>query len=226
MRVNRKYRFDASGQIPLSLFEQIKLGQLCEAAVRLDDRLAIPATSSNFSLRRNSGSFLISRSGKHKRNLTAGDFLLVDLHGRALASVAPKASDETLLHALIYKKCPWISTVMHCHAPEFEALHPPAVQIEGHELLKALGLEDHQTPFMVNVFPNSQDMTALADTVENRQFKESKKSPPQTRGPVIFVLAQHGIYCGGESTGTAEAYLEAVLHLLKSGHYTQPKQNP
>lgn len=222
MRLERKYRFDASGQIPLSLFEQIKLGELCAVALRLDGRNAIPATSSNFSLRRDSSSFLISRSGKHKRNLNAGDFLLVDLQGHAKAPIAPKPSDETLLHALIYKKCPWISAVIHCHAPELEVLNPPAVQMSGHELLKALGSADHLTPLVLNVFANSQDMAALADSVENQQFTDgSKTSRPKTpaNGPVIFVLAQHGIYCGGETVGKAEAHLEAVLHLLKLGHY-------
>jgi methylthioribulose-1-phosphate dehydratase len=218
MRVERKYRFDASGQIPLSLFEQIKLGQLCDVAVRLDRRLAIPATSSNFSLRKDSTTFLISRSGKHKRELNAGDFLVVDLQGKAQAPVAPKPSDETLLHALIYRKCPWISTIIHCHAPELEALHPPAADIDGHELLKALGAADHHTPFTLNVFANNQDMAALAGEIENRQFKQSKESKrpaDAVKGPVLFVLSQHGIYCGGETIGKAEAYLEALLHLLK-----------
>lgn len=90
MRNERKYRFDASRQFPLSLLEQIRLDRLCEVATRLDMRLAIPATSSNFSLRRSTDSFLVSRSGKHKRSLNAGDFLLVNLEGAATASVAPK----------------------------------------------------------------------------------------------------------------------------------------
>jgi len=236
MRAERKYRFDASGQIPLSLFEQIKLGHLCDVAVRLDARHSIPATSSNFSLRRNTDSFLISRSGKHKRDLHPSDFLIVDLQGKPCAPIAPKPSDETLLHALIYKKCPWVECITHCHAPELENLSPPSATIEGHELLKALGTSNHQTPVTLHVYENNQNMAELAGLIEATQFLEINKSinktapqknksevahapesnlPAQTSGPVLFVLARHGIYCGGESIGKTEAYLEALLHLLK-----------
>lgn len=213
MRAERKYRFDASGQIALSLFEQIKLSDLCDLAVRLDNRHSIPATSSNFSLRKNSESFLISRSGKHKRDLNPSDFLLVDLNGVAVAPIAPKASDETLLHALIYKHCSWVECIAHCHAPELESLRPPETKIEGHELLKALGIPDHKTDFNIRVFENNQNMKELALAIEEKQFKQSKAD----KGPVIFVLARHGIYCGGESIGKTEAYLEALLHLIKLG---------
>ncbi|MFZ9519927.1 MAG: class II aldolase/adducin family protein [Silvanigrellaceae bacterium] len=210
MRSERKYRFDASGQIALSLFEQIKLGNLCDVAARLDNRHAIPATSSNFSLRRDPSSFLISRSGKHKRDLTPGDFLLVDLAGNACAPIAPKASDETLLHALVYEKCPWVGCILHCHAPELENLRPPSVKIAGHELLKALGTQGHTTPLVLKVYENNQDMRQLANDIEAKQFAE----PSEKKGPVLFMLSQHGIYCGGETVEKSEAYLEALLHLV------------
>ncbi len=219
MRSERKYRFDASRQFPLTLLEQIQLERLCEVARRLDTRLAIPATSSNFSLRNSAGAFLISRSGKHKRALSAGDFLLVNLAGTAMAPVAPKPSDETLLHALIYKHCPWIKCVLHCHAPELEKIRPQHLQFEGHELLKALGARDHETPYSIQVYENHQDMAALADIIEKRQFQNLTS----TSGPVLFVLAQHGIYCGGESVERAEAYLESVLHLLKHVGFKNPQ---
>lgn len=211
MRAERKYRFDASGQQPLSLLEQITLDQLCSVARRLDERHAIPATSSNFSLRRDNESFLISRSGKHKRDLNPSDFLLVDLKGKARAAIAPKPSDETLLHALIYRNYPWIKCITHCHAPELESLRPPSVTIDGHELLKALGAPDHETPCSLHVYANNQDMSALAETIEQNQFQTAQPN----KGPVLFVLAQHGIYCGGETVGKAEAHLEALLHLIQ-----------
>lgn len=217
MRSERKYRFDASGQCPLSLLEQIQLSKLCQVAARLDGRLAIPATSSNFSLKSSEESFLISRSGKHKRALTPSDFLLVDFGGLARAAIAPKPSDETLLHALIYKNCSSIRCILHCHAPELEVLSPPAVRIEGHELLKALKMPDHESAFTLNVFENSQNISDLAEGVQVAQFSEVTE--PQA--PVLFVLAQHGIYCGGESIEKAEAYLEAILHLLKNRPFVQ-----
>lgn len=210
MRFERRFRFDASGQIPLSLFEQIKLGKLSDVAARLDNRQAIPATSSNFSIRRDHSAFFVSRSGKHKRELNPSDFLLVDFQGRAKALVAPKPSDETLLHAIIFKNCPWIECVIHCHAPELEFLRAPSFSIDGHELLKALGATDHLTPFELCIYENTQDMHELAASIEKRQLIDKS-----AHGPVTFILARHGIYCAGESIGKTEAYLEALLHLLK-----------
>lgn len=212
MRIERRHRFDASGQCPLSLLEQIQLSALCSIAVRLDTRLAIPATSSNFSLRSSGNHFFVSRSGKHKRELTPSDFLLVDHTGRAIAPVAPKASDETQLHALIYKHCPWVKVILHCHAPELEKAMPPVLAIPGHELLKALGCADHTTPYSIPVYENSQDMTVLAKTVEQKQFKSKSATLPNQ--PVIFQLAQHGIYCGWSTLQNTEAALEAILHLI------------
>ena len=215
MRSERRYRFDASGQCPLTLLEQIQLNTLCEIAVRLDARLAIPATSSNFSMRSEGRGFLVSRSGKHKRNLNPSDFLLVNQAGQAVATVAPKASDETLLHALIYKHFPHVNVVLHCHAPELEKASSPGVQLDGHELLKALGVPDHKTTFNIPVYPNNQDMAVLAKKIEQKQFS----SESTHNGPVFFILAQHGIYCGWNTLERSEAALEAVLHLLKHSNW-------
>ena len=55
----KKYRRDASFFL-LSGHELLTLNKLCELAVYLDERNAIPATSSNFSLRASKNSFLIS----------------------------------------------------------------------------------------------------------------------------------------------------------------------
>lgn len=211
MRSERRHKFDASGQCPLSPLEQIHLTKLSEIAARLDARLAIPATSSNFSLRSSGRGFLVSRSGKHKRSLNPSDFLLVDHNGIPVAPIAPKASDETLLHALIYRHSPSVTSILHCHAPELERAAPPEVKIQGHELLKALGLHDHKTAYSIPVYSNSQDMAALAKTIEKKQFT-AEIEPDK---PVLFILAQHGIYCGWSSLQRTEAALEAVLHLLK-----------
>lgn len=212
MRTERRHRFDASGQCPLSLLEQIQLAALCSIAVRLDARRAIPATSSNFSLRSSENTFLVSRSGKHKRQLNPSDFLLVDHTGRAIAPIAPKASDETQLHALIYKHCPWVKVILHCHAPELEKAAPPVLAISGHELLKALGCGDHTTPFSIPVYENNQDMIALAKSIEQKQFKTKSAMLPNQ--PVVFQLAQHGIYCGWSTLQNTEAALEAIFHLI------------
>lgn len=205
MRTIWKYKRDASF-FPLSAHERIRLSRLCGVARRLDDRLAIPATSSNFSVRASEASFLISRSGIHKRLLTPEHFIRTDLDGCPLHPMAPKPSDETLLHALLYRAFPKAGAIVHCHAPELEKARAPRFVFEGHELLKALGAPSHEVPFELAVFPNSQDMAALAASIEARLLE-----PGHSHG---FVLEKHGIYVVGENVEKALMKLEALLHLL------------
>jgi len=211
MKTVWKYKRDATF-FPLSAWERVNLSKLCALARRLDARLAIPATSSNFSMRTRTdidvdlGAFLITRSGLHKRLITPGHFLRVDVAGSPLHPLAPKPSDETLLHAMIYAKFPSAKAVVHCHAPELEKCRAPVFVLEGHELLKALGLRTHQESFPLAVFPNNQDMGALVKLIEPRLGEAALK--------VGFVLEKHGLYCIGADIDQAAMRLEALLHLL------------
>lgn len=224
MRSYKKIIKDASF-FPLTLLEKIELHKLCKTAKRLDKRYAIPATSSNFSLRATENSFFITKSGLHKRNLNPSHFIRVDLSGKALHSQAPKPSDETLLHALIYKNFFNAHSVLHCHAPELELVtlkgteqlnkdnaqkHIGYFRIKGHELLKAIGFKSHNEDFLLPVIQNEQNMSYLALEIEKYFFAQQ----PPIFPICAFILENHGIYCFGNSVTQAELRLEALLHLL------------
>lgn len=213
MKTLWKHKRDATF-LPLSTWERVHLSRLCAIARRLDDRLAIPATSSNFSLRTHNGAFLITRSGIHKRLITPEHFLRVDGAGRPLHPLAPKPSDETLLHAMLYAAFPQAGAILHCHAPELEKCRTPSFEFEGHELLKALGARTHLEPFSLAVFPNDQDMQALVDLISPRLHK------PELA--VGFVLEKHGVYCMGANIEQAHLRLEAILHLLNAQTESAP----
>jgi methylthioribulose-1-phosphate dehydratase len=204
MRSRSKYKRDASF-LPLSTHERIFLKRLCDVAKRLDSRLAIPATSSNFSLRTSAENFLISRSGIHKRLLTPEHFIRTDLDGKPLHPLSPKPSDETLLHALIYKKDRAAQAILHCHAPELEKLQSPQWIFQGHELLKAMGLKSHEEPYAFPVFSNSQDMNVLAEQIDKHSAVHGWLG--------CFHLERHGIYISGITIENALMKLEALLHL-------------
>ncbi|WGL59012.1 class II aldolase/adducin family protein [Pigmentibacter sp. JX0631] len=224
MRQYRKIIKDASFY-PLSSLEHIELNKMCEVAKRLDKRHAIPATSSNFSIRtKNVDHFLITKSGIHKRNLNSSQFIRTQLTGNAIHPLAPKPSDETLLHALVYKNLDYVNAVIHCHALEFEyiQLQKNCVNLDeskncekfgfyifpGHELLKALGYKDHNTDYYLPVIKNNQDMEKVSQLIEEQFFSQQKKIPI-----CAFLLENHGIYCFGNSVRQAELRLEALLHL-------------
>jgi methylthioribulose-1-phosphate dehydratase len=199
----KKYRKDASFFF-LSNYEKIQLNKICKLVLFLDTLHAIPATSSNFSLRTSEkNSFLISKSGIHKRDLNPSRFVRVNLNGHPISALSPKPSDETLLHALIYRSFPKVNVVAHCHGREFEKFKAPAHVFPGCEILKAFGFKSHQEDFTLPVFENSQDMEALAKEVE----------PCLEKNKIAFMLEKHGIYCFGNSVEQVQNYLEVFFHL-------------
>ncbi len=205
MTLFKKHIRDASFFL-LSHYEIRELNNLCKLAQYLDHLHAIPATSSNFSLRANENSFLISKSGLHKRDLNPSRFVRVDLEGKALSTLSPKPSDETLLHALVYRLFPTVNVVAHCHAREFEKFERPENIFAGHEILKIFGFKDHKEHFILPVFENSQDMQYLAVEISN-YFMHNKNNC------VAFMLEKHGIYCFGKNVAQVQNYLEALFHL-------------
>lgn len=205
MTLFKKHRRDSSFFL-LSRNESIELNKLCKLAVFLDSHRAIPATSSNFSLRASENSFLISRSGLHKRDLNPSRFVRVNLQGAPLSSISPKPSDETLLHALVYKLFPTANVVAHCHAREFEKLKYPSHTFAGHELLKIFGFKNHEENFVIPVFENSQDMPEIAQKIEQFHLNNNELN-------IAFMLQSHGIYCFGKNVEQVQHYLEALLHL-------------
>ncbi|WP_186645627.1 class II aldolase/adducin family protein [Fluviispira vulneris] len=228
MKTLQKYIKDASF-FPLSLKENYELNSLCKVVTRLDERKAIPATSSNFSLRSKPNEFLITKSGLHKRNLNPSHFIRTDLGGNPLHPLSPKPSDETLLHALIYKNFDSANAVLHCHAPELDIFNLECnefsqiikqkqddlkygfLRIKGHELLKALGFKSHTEDFFLPIIENHQDMSLLSNVIEENFIKT--KTPSTF---TAFVLEKHGIYCFGNSISQAEIRLETILHLAQN----------
>jgi methylthioribulose-1-phosphate dehydratase len=196
-----------AGLLPLGGWERIQLKKLCAVARRLDSRLAIPASSSNFSWRRAPDEIFITRSGLHKRLIEPDSFLRVNLKGKTISAASPKPSDETLLHCALYATQHEANVVLHCHAPEMEFLSAPNWTIPGHELLKALGFQDHTTPLRFPVLPNDQNMETLA-----KRTQELSNEIILSKG---FLLQNHGLYCFGKTLEHALCHLEALLHLAK-----------
>lgn len=228
MRTYKKIIKDSSF-LPISLYEKIELNYICDIAKRLDNRFAIPATSSNFSIRTKNNSFLITKSGLHKRNLNPSHFIRVNFNGKPLHSLAPKPSDETLLHAIIYRNYQKINAVLHCHAPELEnvtlnktellpnkfgSINYGFFKLSGHEILKALGIKNHIEEFKLPVIQNDQDIEKISNFIEKNLSSFENETPF-----CAFLLENHGIYCFGNSTHQAEYRLEAILyHILANSN--------
>lgn len=178
------------------------------AAGRLFHRRGwVPATGGNFSYRLGADRVLITASGRHKGELSPGDFMLVDADGAPLE--ARKASDETLLHTAIYRQIPTAGCVLHTHSVPATLLSrtESTVALEGYELLKILdGISTHECRVDIPVFENDQNISRLAAVVSEALV--------EGRGRHGFLIAGHGLYAWGESVPVARYRVEALEFLF------------
>ncbi|QLQ33124.1 MAG: methylthioribulose 1-phosphate dehydratase [Candidatus Thiothrix singaporensis] len=190
-------------------------GELVAAGQFFHSRGWVPATSSNFSARLDAETLLITSSGQHKGRLDAeAGFLRVDLQGVSL-DAGKRPSAETGLHTLMYRRDPAMGCVLHTHSVNATVLSMRMRQVvlEGYEVQKAFpGVETHEGSLLIPVFPNSQDISALA-----REVDAWLEANPQTVG---YLICGHGLYTWGATVADAQRHVEALEFLFEC-HYRQ-----
>lgn len=187
-----------------------ELERLIACTAKLAAAGLTPATSSNFSVRADAESCLITVSGRDKGRLAPDDFMRVDLHGKALEP-GRTASAETLLHTQIYRERPEAGAVLHTHSLAQTLLslrHAGSglIEIQGYELLKAFsGIKTHDTAIGIPIVANSQDMNALCAAIA-----------PAFAGTAFwgYLIAGHGLYTWGRDVEEAHRHLDAFEFLL------------
>lgn len=169
----------------------------------------VPATSSNFSARLGADEMLITSSGQHKGRLDEHGFLRVDLHGNAL-DAGKRPSAETGLHTVMYRRDPAIACVLHTHSVNATVLSMrlDEVVFEGYEVQKAFpAVETHESRVVIPVFPNSQDIPALAAVVD--AYLDAN---PHTVG---YLIRGHGLYTWGATVADTQRHIEALEFLFE-----------
>ena len=169
----------------------------------------VPATSSNFSARLNAQEILVTRSGQHKGRLDENGFLRADLNGVSLEE-GKRPSAETGLHALMYRRDATLGCVLHTHSVNATVLSMrlDTVVFEGYEVQKAFpGVTSHESRLTIPVFPNNQDIPALAAQVDAYLTQH-----PATVG---YLIRGHGMYTWGESVEETLRHVEALEFLFE-----------
>lgn len=155
----------------------------------------------------------ISPSGVEKDALPAEQVLLIDEHARVVSDHRARPSDESLLHIRIVKER-GAGAVLHTHSvwnTVLSDLHAAAggLAIEGYEMLKGLqGVKTHAHSEWLPILENSQDMSALADSV-GATLKQHK-------GAHAFLLRRHGLYTWGDDLAQARRHVEILEFLLET----------
>jgi methylthioribulose-1-phosphate dehydratase len=173
-------------------------------------------TSSNYSivLDRDPLRLLLTASGKDKRRLKQTDFVIVDAAGRPAEPTKERPSAETALHTMLARR-PGVGSVLHTHSvwgTLLSDLHAAAggLWLEGYEMLKGLsGIGTHEHREWIAIFPNSQDIPALARDVEHRLADTER---PIAHG---FLIRGHGLYTWGRDLDEARRHIEVLEFLFE-----------
>lgn len=170
-----------------------------------------PATSSNYSARLSPTEALLTVSGKHKGELGVDDLLAVDMDGNSLEA-GKKPSAETLLHTQLYRWNPQIGAVLHTHSVNATVLSRvspgDSLVFSDYELQKAFsGISSHETPLLVPIFDNDQDIARLAARVQPWLARH-----PDCAG---YLIRGHGLYTWGARMSDALRQIEAFEFLFE-----------
>jgi len=170
-------------------------------------------TSGNFSavLSRHPLRLVVTSSGAHKGTLVPADFLETDGDAHVVRGEG-KPSAELPLHLTLIRRHN-AGAVLHTHSVWSTLLsehyaHQGGILIAGYEMLKGLsGVTSHEHSEWLPILENSQDMSALAQRVE-----ETLDGYPTSHG---FLLQRHGLYTWGEDLGEARRHIEILEFLLE-----------
>lgn len=172
-------------------------------------------TSSNYSavIDREPLALLMTGSGFDKGRLEPDQFVRVDEKAQALDGDFPKPSAEALLHTVLARH--GAGAVLHTHSVAATVLSEHFVKdgglrIAGYEMLKGLaGISTHESEAWIEIYPNTQDIAALAMVIEERLGDPAN---PLRHG---FLMAGHGLYTWGENIAAARRQIEVLEFLFE-----------
>lgn len=173
----------------------------------------VMGTSGNFSavVSREPLRLAITTSGLDKGRLAEENILQIDEGGNVIAGEG-RPSDETLLH-LAVARVREAGAILHTHSVWSTILSEifgdqGGFAIEGYEMLKGLsGVRTHLHREWLPVFENSQDMSALAQTVDDALVRHKDAH--------AFLLRGHGLYTWGRDLAEARRHIEILEFLLE-----------
>ncbi len=171
-------------------------------------------TSGNFSavLSREPLRLAITSTGLDKGALAPSQFLEIDGSGTVLRGRG-RPSSETGIHLAIVRER-GAGAVLHTHSVWSTILSEVyaaerGMTLQGYEMLKGLaGVRTHEHSEWLPVLENSQDMEAMAQTVEAALNRH-----PAAHG---FLLLRHGLYTWGKDLAEAKRHVEILEFLLEA----------
>ncbi len=187
---------------------------LIAAARHFYDRGWMVGTAGNLSARLPDGSFWITASGRAKGQLTAEDFIRMNLDGGIVEQPVPdsRPSAETSIHLAVYKCFPDAKACYHVHSIEANLVSRlvagDEVPLPAIEMLKGLGVWEENPQVAIPLFPNYLEVPKIAKEI-CQFFANSSPSVP------ALLIRDHGITVWADSTAAAYNYVEIVEYIFR-----------
>ncbi|MEO8090101.1 MAG: methylthioribulose 1-phosphate dehydratase [Gemmatimonadales bacterium] len=187
--------------------------QLAQTGRELHARGWTLGTSGNFSavVNRDPLRLAITSSGVDKGNLTPGQIVEIDEHGKVISG-SGRPSAEASIHLAI-TRVRGAGAVLHTHSVWSTILSDGAPQdglaIEGYEMLKGLdGVGTHEHREWLPILDNTQDWAAAVPEVEAMLTER-----PNAHG---FLIRRHGLYTWGRDVSEARRHVEVLEFLFEA----------
>ena len=155
----------------------------------------------------------ITRSGRHKAELSPRDFVLVDAEGRPRDESSQRPSSDTAIHTYLHGRLAEIGAVYHIHNIDATICSEHdrergATRIQGIEQLRGFGLPDADVRLEIPILENEPTPEAQAERIE--AWIESDKFDSRVPGVNVH---RHGLYVWGADPGEARRHVETFAYL-------------
>ncbi|CAM4398260.1 methylthioribulose 1-phosphate dehydratase [Paenibacillus macerans] len=195
--------------------KQAALSKLRGVKEQLAARGWLPAMSGSLSVRVGSFApgnyhFAVTSGMKGRTNLPAEEFLFVDAAGTPSEATKLTPGDDAPVHAKIYRMT-GCGAILHVHTVFNNVLSEyfgdeGFVQLQGNELIKALGIWEEDAAVRIPVVPNYADIAEMERRIP---------AALDTRVPGLL-LRGHGIYAWGSTAFDAVSRLEAFEFMFEA----------
>jgi L-fuculose-phosphate aldolase len=175
------------------------IDELVQVCRRVYENKFVSAYDGNVSARSPSNTFLITRSGVCKGEVTTDDILEIDTSGKVLNG-AGTVSTENRLHLYAYSKRPEVNAVIHCHPPYASAFAAFGEGLTKHILPEVI--------LTLGKVPLCEYATLLTDEV-------TKTIEPYINYSWAFLLRNHGAVTLGKDLKDAYYKMEKLEHTAK-----------
>ena len=175
------------------------VGELVEICRKVYANKFVSAYDGNISVRNSANTFLITRSGICKGEVTSQDILEIDDKGKLLNG-SGKVSTENKIHLYIYSKRPEVNAVVHCHP-----IYASAFAVYGE------GLTKHVLPEIVL----SLGKVPLCEYATPSTDELFKSFEPHVNYSWALLLQNHGAVTMGKTLMDAYYKMEKLEHTSK-----------